>query len=428
MKIFNRSEPLYQVFFLFLSLITLFNFLSNISKLRPIADDYCFANLALDGPIAGTYRQFLSWDGNYTVTILTILMVGLPLIHLGAEGGSLVSPIMLSSAIFGFSFVMVTKFARLRPSYALFSSITFLVSFLVYWTSLKPAAFIRANDMDGNFKLLSEGTIHWKTLQISYSFVFFLVLSASLISYRYLANNQGLLICFLMAITIGGSGYILATTALIIINLALVMKVGWSQIKNQIAFSFVLTSSIMVNFLAPGTQVRKRLLDSLLGETRDWSKTIEISLRYILSGIFSSSFLYAILIGAVISHLVHLNLNFSSILRNVFFVIVVLFFFTTVGNYFSGSSPWRYSHLLNVLWILGLAIGGLINPILRLKVAIPLFGLLISVLTLFAQLETNSSVSNRLEVWEAGPAPLAGMEDIEVDWVLKCAKSVGLDR
>jgi hypothetical protein len=71
-------------------------------------------------------------------------------------------------------------------------------------------------------------------------------------------------------------------------------------------------------------------------------------------------------------------------------------------------------------FVMGLRLGTL--PILQINKNILFFTILIfaSVVSIQAALKVSASINDRWLAWEKGPAPIAGLEDREVEWVRNC--------
>jgi hypothetical protein len=411
-------------------------FLSKIYlNIRPIADDYCYAYLSKFGVVRGTIKQYFSWDGNFFSTFLVISLVGLPLITLGQIYGSMLSLIVMLAGI-GCAFSYIIRYlssielVSFRRS-VIVPSILGTFSYWFFWVSLSSSPWKKYTQIYGNYDLLAEGSLHWKTLQIFYFLNIFLVSAIFIysLSVRSITLYNVLLLCSL-GLLIGGSGYIIAGSLLVTNGMIIIdalRKKNQSIVYIRSITQVSLLSGSLISFFAPGTQIRRSVLNEALGVNRNLIHSFGDSVLYVLSGITSLGFIFSILLGVLIGRFIHLsNLNIQ-LYRTVIIFSLSLVVFTTIGCYFAGSSPWRYAYLYSLIWLVGTFIG--IKIYVRLPSNVLLVSFIFSIFLIYqVSLSSYNSVYRRLEAFRVGSAPTAGIEDTEVSWVRDCATRAGINR
>lgn len=417
------------------SFLWLLSFLIFARHTTPIADDYCFAKLAKLGVVKGTYEQFMTWDGNYTLTFLTVLFVGIPLLQLGAFIGSALPFYVMQISLFGIIIFTLKSYLLIKGVKKSFLSVVgliLLVCWNAFWLSLKLTPSLPGFEFAANFAMFSDGYLFWKTLHISYLFMYFLTLMIAIYAWKKISQKKTAHSLIFAGIVIGGSSYILAGTVFLAMQLSIIRggkSLVISSIRNNLFFTASLIAATLINYLSPGSQKRKAILDSALSSTRSIEKSAELTIQYILESILNYGFLFAILCGLLVAPLLRPNLFELDEIRSGLKTFLLLSFLTTIGCYFAGSSPWRYSHIFVSSWILGLLIGVFIFRS-RLRKFIPR-NLILSSLVLYLlwlSIHIFPDINNRYESFRIGPAPLSGIEDIESPWVNDCATAINLDR
>jgi len=401
----------------------------------PIADDYCFAQLSERGVFFGTYDQFVSWDGNYSLTFLTILIVGLPLIFFEVNLGSAVPIIFITLFLFVLFLYFSSKVLRTdikKGIYQIAVAFIILCSWNVYWMSFKKSPSFVGIDFSSNFAMLTDGFLHWKTLQISYFLMFFLVIVFTIFAWNQICKANLSLLLIPIGFFLGGSSYILAGTSLFLIEFYLLSKGKNSfkrYFKNNVIFVSTTTIGVLLNFFSPGAQRRKDVLDLALAPTRSISNSLIQTLEYLLHSILNFGFLFMIVAGFSIAPLLAQQVNAKSYIKRIPVPYIFLSIFTTIGCYFAGSSPWRYSHLFILSWILGLLVGVYLYQFkLPFMMLANLTALTSIILTSIVFGSSLSAISLRHDAFVMGPSPISGIEDIESAWVNDCAIASGISR
>ena len=418
-----------------INFLWLLSFLVYTRHTTPIADDYCFAKLATMGVVEGTYEQFMTWDGNYTLTFLTVLFVGIPLLQFGAFMGSAFPFYVMQIFLFGIIILILKRYLlnkAVKKRYLILIGVIVLVCWNVFWLSLKLTPSLPDFEFAANFGMLSNGYLFWKTLHISYLFMYFLTLTISIYAWKKISQRKPSFALIIAGIVIGGSSYILAGTVLLAMQLFIIERgksFVISSIRNNLFFTTSLIAATMINYLSPGSQKRKAVLDLALSPTRSIGNSAELTIQYIFESIFNYGFLFAILCGLLLAPLLHPNIFKLDLIRNGFRIFLLLSLFTTIGCYFAGSSPWRYSHIFISSWISGLLIGGLIFRS-KFKNFLPTNLVLPSLVfyLLWLSIHIFPDINDRYEFFRIGPAPISGIEDIESPWVNGCAVAVNLQR
>jgi hypothetical protein len=280
--------------------------------------------------------------------------------------------------------------------------------------------------------MFSDGFVHWKTLQISYLLMFFIVCLVSFVSWRQICNVHFTPTLIPLGLILGGSSYILAGTSFLLIQYHLLTK-GWlffkEHLKNNFFFTIPLTIGLLLNYFSPGAQRRKDVLDLALASSRSVSLSLLQTLEYLLNSFLNIGFIFMIICGFSLAPLFSKQFFALRIIRRFPIVYLFLSLLTTIGCYFAGSSPWRYSHIYVITWIFGLLLGVYLyqresHAIWGVKVASIASSLIFSVF-FYGMI---SGIEIRYEAFIQGPAPISGIEDIESAWVRDCAIASNLNR
>jgi hypothetical protein len=209
------------------------------------------------------------------------------------------------------------------------------------------------------------------------------------------------------------------------------------RLKSKLPLSdlFVFGSSTLIAFLfsffSPGSTFRRNNLKNLPIENLSMGDSFHRWAGTMASFVFSGSFLATLAFGIIFYNLFLSKVRSSNfgtkldswILQLIIFVLICSFF-TSVANYNIGWSPWHALYWAMAVWLLafvmGLRLGTL--PILQINKNILFFTILIfaSVVSIQAALKVSASINDRWLAWEKGPAPIAGLEDREVEWVRNC--------
>ena len=341
--------------------------LLNSLKLRPVADDFCFASATESGFFESIWEWYQTWVGDITVTTLNTLIVGLPAsISVRFSFVPFIAG-CISIAWVGSLLFLPHKRFRLRIViiiYLFLSWCTFLwfpalASQAVYGQSLSTA--------------IAEQSTFWGVVNSSYVIPVTIVISIYLICDQTIAQNKSypriwLFLGPIAGLTIGLSGYVLAASTIIAITLQL-LKV--CLIPNLIAvrqhFSrycfFVITiiMGLLISLLAPGVTIRRESLprQTLLEVFSQVPKELSVSFLTVFQLIGSLSFVLAIISGFIVFGFLskHKQLIWKNYTIELFTFLLIVVFVNRMSELFSYSAISHLQMAIVIQFLLGISIG-----------------------------------------------------------------------
>lgn len=411
----------------------------NSRHLRPSADDYCTGFIAQYGLIGAPLHMWSTWSGYFFTMFIENITNGVPLLYLPWSISSSIS-FILSAIGMGITTVILIPTQQRNLKSAIF--VALLMAFL-WWTYVWiPVAFLRSG-VD-----LANGLTHWQTLTSGYMLTTQMLLCLWALLWQ--ASKKSfppflIVILFtLLGLFFGFSSEPVNLAAISVFGLYLVRWVLFYR-KQTISkvqmywlmFGISTIIAVALAHLSPGNLVRTALIKP------DFSFSIERVL-YLISWTFpygfkrwlSSYFDLQGLITFAIVFLIH-SLSKSSIsaaAQSTYLIRglqlsgfgLLLFLIARFGQAFSYEGYWHFvsGTVLTVLSIYFIAVYAASTLAPRLnqvsKVAMAIVLLLSLLMATFANYKMVQSIQSRAILWSQGKAPLAGITDIETEWVNNC--------
>lgn len=425
--------PLFLVLYLVAILL-------NSLKLRPVADDFCFASAAKGGFFESIWDWYYTWVGDITVTTLNTLLVGVP-----TSVSVRFSFIPFIAGCISIAWVGSLLFIPRRRFQCRVSIIAFL--FLSWSTFLWfPALASQAVYGQGLVTTIAEQSTFWGVVNSSYVIPVTVVISMYLICDHTISQNKGYPKFLLFLAPVGGlilglSGYVLAVSTATAITLQL-LKVR--LIPNAIAFRqhfihycfFIITilMGILTSLLAPGVTIRRESLpkQTLLEVGSRIPKELFVSFLTVFQLLGSLSFALAIISGFIIFNFLAQGkvLIWKNYTVELLSFLIVIVFVNRMSELFSYSAISHLQMAVVIQFLLGLSIGIQIgrrhsdNFPLRIVKSNRVIACLIWVLcSSGALLYFWFSTSKFLDLWNmrAGYHSLPGFAE---GWIYECAKKI----
>lgn len=413
------------------TLSSLVFYVSHFPLLKPIADDYCFWSISNNGPISGTIKWYQFWSGDIFSMFSTSTLVGSTLRIFGFSHGSTVPALVFVLISLLFISLLLQTFRKLSSDALIGSfelaklALLILATWLAYWRviSFPIPQFGEANRIYQT--QLSEGMVHWQTLNIQYGVVsivivglfLFLNLKPSKISSAY----------FLIAGFISGlSGYILGTAILMFTIILILRKIRYRF--KFVIYSFALSGGLLISFFSPGAKNR---MTTGFVERDSVLKFMQQIIPNFLVELVTFGLVLAFGLGFYVSLTLKLNQQehiklIRQAIQYGFVFLVCLIPTSLIGTYAAGWSAWRTFYAQEVTFALAVMLGALAGVKysqidndyhgLSILVATSIF-----IVSFFAFSQNIESIKTRNVAWMSGkPSPIAGIADIEVPWVQAC--------
>jgi len=435
--------------------------LALFTQLRPIADDYCFSAKAGPGVLPGIRFWFDEWMGDITSNTLNTIVVGLPIIHLPWPLASWISRVAVAVAIFLLA-MMLLRYALAPGRRAVGWGTTLLVgtvALLAWWTywwtrtTLLPISFEADITEDSPaptlLKALYEISALWVThsSNINAQYIFAICIGLLLVvvalSSFHAHPTRSIVILVASGIFIGFSGPVMAVSYIV----GATIVIGWLTIRRRttsvtalayISFVLPLLAAAYISNQSPGTRQRQAMMLS----NPDYSSiTLSEGLAdplFILQWTFPRAFIewgsalanigtvsvLALTIPAgFLVHRAYATVNTTRLMTIGLQLIgfsLVISIVNRASEVFSYVGIWHQIYATTVLFfgivLVGLATGqalaGSVHP-KRAQVAIAASSLIGIALLAIGLSSMLTSVSERSVAWEAGPAPLPRIPDIE---------------
>ena len=436
----NIKGKIHDILIFVFSLSFFFLIFVNSQKIRPVADDFCFADSVKSGVFRSVWNWYLTWVGDLAITFFNTILVGLPIensvklsfipfiagsLSVACVGLLIIHPVMkLSSKLFQIIF--------------LFSSwCTFL-----WFPALSSHAVFGLN----HSTTIAEQSTFWGVVNSSYVIPICMVVGFYLFSSLRLSNLTSYphfttLVAIVSGFVIGLSGYVLAFSVIGAISLT-VLKVYF--VPNQIVFRshfiryccffFSVLSGLSISLFAPGVSIRKANLPSptALEIISHIPKEFFLTILTFCQLVGSLSFLVATISGFI---LYDLGSRFGKIHQSNYLIELTLFLFLVVfvnrmSELFSYAAISHLQMGIVLQFFLGLSAGIRLGQIGALK-HIVRDSLWVRPIVLFVWVGMGSaaliyfwySTSSFLEAWNLREAyhSLPGYAD---GWISVCAKRI----
>jgi len=422
------------------------------SHLRPSGDDYCFGQLvAKFGIFSGVVEWWNTWSGFASAMLFGNILVGFPLAEFSLGIASSI-PFVVAALSVAFSFLAISK----RQNYERHEAILFVAVVTCAWWGYLWLPY-SLHLVPNNLGLMAVGLTHWQTINGTYvvQTCVLMILSAALARAISTRPRWALVLSIIIGLEAGFGGPALALSTVMMVSLIAFIylrrkKLETAQITFFAAFVVVCALSAMASVkLSPGSVHRSSFFKNhaSLSLGGVW-EIVRFTAIYPLR-IWFFTFVN---IGAISSGLIVLA---TSVLirnrredarRNVACLIwsgylclfsLVQCLVNRLSEYFTYSGYWHYAsaQLCSFLSIMLLSVwlAERIPPLLVGRRARLLFlSLTIGAFAgnFFALHEMVESMSDRRKAWQAGPAPLPGLSDIEdsAGWQMGCWKALETHR
>jgi hypothetical protein len=415
-------------------------------KLRPIADDYCFAASTGAGILASTKNFWLTWSGDIVSIFISSAITGWPLVFLKWSVGSAI-PFMLAAA--SLSLVVyrlvseLTSMSR-NTKYMLAASVCAFVP-IAWWSFwwITPLLAPRTHEI-----LQLPNTItFWQTINSGY------IVAMSISIVCFLAVDRvprrfAFPLMSLAGLLAGLSGLVLACT---LITLALCTLV-WLfknhpmetlRKKNYIAYIMGAVIGLLAAMLAPGTRARRDVLsqnpmipDLDLLSLLEW--TFPEALWEFMVAILGLGTVLVTLFFGAIGLILSPNIALSDFTKikyrsaQLFVFALLLSLFSQISEAFSYPAFWHLVSIYAVIFLLtvygsfflGIRLGKGIQQRTRRFATVLLIATQVAMV--LSILQMGDEIAKRYDTWSQGPAPLYQITDIESNpgWVWNCWKTI----
>jgi len=408
-------------------------------QLRPGGDDYCWAVGAGYGALGGPSFWWETFSGYVVHNVALTYLVGMPLLHL---------PLVLSSAVPFFVAAVVVGFLVLVPlmwmarrrterrALLLVAVPVVMVTWWVYWWY--PVTL----EQDGSNLWLAVSMVHNQNINGGY------VIETSVGTMLWFAAWRFTKIWGLRAswiFVVAGAWAALSGPALAVASIAmLVLGLGWwgwlAVDRNRaVAWGLVLglTAAIVfsvLGYLAPGSRARSARMGTSveMNPTRfgEWINhvfpgTVDLWWQaFTTPGILITVGMS--LVGGFFAHRLGWNLDLvragKLVLAGATFSLL-LAVASGLTNFFIYAAPYHAvpSRILAFLtaWWVGVTVGAILASRTNAAAAVGgiiLVGLATSTASLGVVLNMTISMAERAEVWDRGPAPVAGIVTDYLSW------------
>lgn len=428
-------------------ILTIFVWVFLVSlNLRPIADDYCHGAVATSGFLGATSTWLLTWTGAFFPAVIGVVFVGLPLAFL---------PIGISSAV-GYLIsalsvgMMVVLAFQPRWKDHFFRNVAMVIVLTTLWLlHLRIVQILgtRPGEVpDGLLTYqLAEMLTHWQTVTVGY--VLTPVIAITVTGYGLLGSFSRkwvrLSIVFVGTFLAGQAGYVLGATLsvffalLVFFDWALGMKRSWQSWIVGVLGAFV---GLAATLLFPGAYARAGATESgtfdrfptairaMPHGISQWFEEL-VSLTSVV--VILSGGLFFLLFSAALKPIPAETWT-GFVPRSLLAGSAVFYVVKEAAAALVYSGEWHIipARLMTfvALIFLGIGLARFVGRAISSRLHDPrhraatlfLFFILVSWLLVVAGAVLTSSILNRAEVWDQGPAPLQFIDDREAPWVGEC--------
>jgi hypothetical protein len=230
-------------------------------NMRPIADDYCYANDVGRGLLSALKNRYTGAGGNLFETAIVLIQTGLPLIILNAQWGSALSFLLTVTAVVC---LVRTVFGLLVPRHSqlVLWSLSLIVgsfSWLTFWWF--PALFPVLERMRPVFMRTAKDVVFWQSMTSQYVTVPAILALVLIWVFTARARRRlRLVISVLVGLFFGTSSLILAGGILIVSFVTLFASAKMLSLKaHRLSIAAIVSGCIsgtLFQLLAPGTAQR----------------------------------------------------------------------------------------------------------------------------------------------------------------------------
>jgi hypothetical protein len=430
-------------------------------SLRPIADDYCHADVAFSQQFGAVLYWMENWSGDVLGILVITLFVGAPLAFLPIGFGSAATfaASTLAVGFFTMGLLRLFQFPYRAVPYFLTSMAVGVTWNMSLWTGaqarfetleqLRPTSFAALANYN---TMYAEASLHWQTVNAQYVIYPLVMTFAIVIIVRQLQQPQvwPLFALALWGFAIGGNPQ-LGLTSLVIVPLVIFVVRGNLERSKKILgtglFVIATIAGLSFGMNTPGALIRRTYLPEPDYTEAIFGAIMAIPQTFLhwLSSAVSVHTVSALLLGSLFAFL---PLNPKDVgkfkdgktSRNAIIVLfatsIIIFLvnslleqLTYVAYWhtvtarvflFTGFSMLGFSLMRWVVVKLPLqAKQSMTNSIASVSLTILLVTWVVGAVNI------DSSLKKRLADWTKGDATISAAADISSPWVLECAKSVG---
>lgn len=409
-------------------------------KLRPVADDFCNANMVTSGVLTALQGWFFTWTGDVTLIVLSTFLVGLP--------------ISVSVKLAFISFLIGCLVVATVGSYLLFSvqnRKSWIFSVLFLFTSWSvflwfPAFMNRKTVPISLQNQIAEQSTFWQIIIAGYVIPIALAVWASLIALRKKlasksVNSLSIFVLVIVGLMIGTSGPVLAVSIFTAVSLkfATILLAPGKFISRSLLMNFLIfivstAIGLSISLFAPGAVIRKTYLPkvSTTDLIRQLPGVLVESLGTLFNLMFSLSSIVAVISGLVICGFYAQKqfLENKDYILDISVFLIIITFFSTLGELYSYKAPWHVEHSVVIQFFLGLLVGKKLfkslsrkNEAFRSDVLSLLSLSAYFVFSVFGILFFKDQASEFLELWTTGK-PFQSLPGYADGWISNCAKAL----
>ena len=414
--------------------------------LRPIADDYCFGASAGLGLVGSLSDWYATWSGDmFGIGVITVL-VGMPLVSLPWALASMIAFVLAPLSVTAVMCILLTRASvsisspRLRVFLAA-APVMFIAWWAYWWVPVtlgEPAMVPPANAVTF-WQNINAGTVALMVLLMAW---LGLDRSRSIPRPWTTAAAGGL------GFLVGQSNPVVALSAVsMMIAFAWSGRLGqseWRRARWRMVPMFTATSvaGAVVSQLAPGTAVRTGQMSPPLDPISPASLfawTIPRAFQEVLASVLNGGTVTVALLGvamALILRVGGVDVNARVLMHSAAWLVALalaLASFARLGEAFSYEGFWHFIPTRVMVFVAAVLAGVAASTVLSTRwgrsaqvpqTMLSLAGLALAV---SAILIMSSAIGSRHQAWEAGPAPVSGVVDIETpgSWVVQCWIELG---
>ena len=417
------------------SLVFIANVIWQSRLLRPIADDYCLAAAAGNGVLESTFYYFNTWSGSLVPTVFSVALVGLPAVNLKLSLAAAI-PFLLTSAVVGLTvtFIASQSFNLNKNSKLHFFLIAGPIFTTLWWS------YWWVPGMVGEARNLEFGITHWQNLNSAWVMPTMLFLGIYIyLHYKEINLLPKFIALALLGILVGLSGPRFAFAFILIL---VFLFFFYFYNKNNIRFDnifllYIVLIFALIDLHSPGTQTRiqqiegfRQLEQITIPSLFAWTFPTVIFDWW--SGFFNFGSLTVFLIAASLGYF--FNKSYKNLDKKIMFDIsygllifsLLLTFSNRIAQAFAYSAWWHLVAPHSVIFLFVASFGFYIgleyvsSPFNKLNSFAPIILVLVYLLNFSASINMIGTMQERFPRWAAGPAPVAGMADINEGWVKAC--------
>jgi hypothetical protein len=354
-------------------IIILFSILSMIIilisslKLRPVADDFCFADSAKSGLFPSMWDWYQTWVGDIAVTFLNTILVGLP--------GSISEKLAFIPFVVGSIAVAWVGSFIVMPARNLNGRLSLIAILFSSWCAFLwfPALSSTAVFGLGFSNSIAEQSTFWGVVNSSYVIPVCIFIALYLYSHFKVSNTNSypklsILFAVIVGLIIGVSGYVLAVSVIVVLTIKLLTVRFFPSFINFrmhfIRYCIFLVSAalgLLISFLAPGVTTRRENFPSpsALDFFSSIPKELFVTFLTIFQFIGNLAFLVAVLSGFLAYRIGN---NYRRTVSGAYLIelsvfLFVIIFVNRISELFSYSAISHLQMAVVIQFILGLSIG-----------------------------------------------------------------------